>query len=366
MNPQTILSRDSAPAASAASAQPILTLDGVSKRFVKPLDAAEKVANMFGAGLREQVVRAVDDVNLTVAEGEVIGLVGESGCGKSTLGRVISGILDPSAGTVAFRGQDVARLGGRERRAADLAVQMVFQDPMASLNPRRRVVEIIGEAPVVHGIVPAADMEAYVADVMTRVGLDPSTRRRYPHQFSGGQRARIGIARALAVKPKVLVCDESTAALDVSIQAQVLNLFMKLREEFGLTYIFVSHDLGVVEHIADRVAVMYLGRIVELAPAEELFEAPNHPYTQALLDEVPRLDARKRKFSALKGEIPSPLNPPSGCHFHPRCPHAFDRCKVDRPALKAIAPGRFSACHLNDGPAPRPGKAFADGAVLAS
>jgi peptide/nickel transport system ATP-binding protein len=353
-------------AAAAPPASPILALEGVSRRFVKPLDAAEKVANLFGAGLKEQVVRAVDDVNLEVAEGEVVGLVGESGCGKSTLGRVISGILDPSAGTVRFEGRDVAGLGGPDRRAADLAIQMIFQDPMASLNPRRRVVEIIGEAPVVHGIVPASEMDAYVVEMMSRVGLDPATRRRYPHQFSGGQRARIGIARALAVKPKVLVCDESTAALDVSIQAQVLNLFMRLRAEFGLTYVFVSHDLGVVEHIADRVAVMYLGRIVERAPADELFRAPNHPYTQALLDEVPRLEAKKRKFSALKGEIPSPLHPPSGCHFHPRCPHAFARCRAERPPLKAIAPGRFSACHLNDGQEPRPGKALGDGAVLSS
>ena len=344
---------------------PLVALEGVSKRFVKPLDMAERIANLFGAGLRAQVVRAVDEVTLSIAPGEVVGLVGESGCGKSTLGRIVAGILEPSAGTVRYRGEDVARLSGRERRAADLAIQMVFQDPMASLNPRRRVVEIIGEAPVVHGLVPAADMEAYVADVMTRVGLDPATRRRYPHQFSGGQRARIGIARALAVKPQVLVCDESTAALDVSIQAQVLNLFMTLRAEFGLTYLFVSHDLGVVEHISDRVAVMYLGRIVELAPTEEIFRAANHPYTQALLDEVPRLEPKKKRFSALKGEIPSPLNPPTGCHFHPRCPFAFERCPVDRPALKEIAPGRFSACHLNDGPAPRPGKAFAEGPVLA-
>jgi peptide/nickel transport system ATP-binding protein len=344
---------------------PLVALDAVSKRFVKPLDLAERVANLFGAGLKAQVVRAVDEVTLDIAPGEVVGLVGESGCGKSTLGRIVAGILEPSAGSVTYKGRDVARLSGRERRAADLAIQMVFQDPMASLNPRRRVVEIIGEAPVVHGLVPAADMETYVADVMTRVGLDPATRRRYPHQFSGGQRARIGIARALAVKPQVLVCDESTAALDVSIQAQVLNLFMKLREEFGLTYLFVSHDLGVVEHISDRVAVMYLGRIVELAPTDEIFRAANHPYTQALLDEVPRLEPKKKRFSALKGEIPSPLAPPSGCHFHPRCPFAFERCPVDRPALKEIAPGRFSACHLNDGPAPRPGKAFADGEALA-
>ena len=345
---------------------PIIELDGVSKRFVKPLDAAEKIANLFGAGLSDEVVRAVDDVSLAIGEGEVVGLVGESGCGKSTLGRIVAGILDPSIGIVRFKGRVSETLTGAERRAAQLAVQMIFQDPMSSLNPRRRVVEIIGEAPVVHGIVPASGMDAYVCEMMGRVGLDPATRRRYPHQFSGGQRARIGIARALAVRPQVLVCDESTAALDVSIQAQVLNLFMRLRQEFGLTYLFVSHDLGVVQHIADRVAVMYFGRIVELAPADAVFSAPNHPYTQALLDEVPRLEAKKKKFSALKGEIPSPLRPPPGCHFHPRCPFAFARCRVDRPALKEIAPGRFSACHLNDEPGPRPGKVFSSGAVTAA
>jgi peptide/nickel transport system ATP-binding protein len=342
---------------------PIIELDGVSKRFVKPLDAAEKIANLFRAGLSDEVVRAVDDVSLAIGEGEVVGLVGESGCGKSTLGRIVAGILDPSTGIVRFKGRASETQSGAERRAAQLAVQMIFQDPMASLNPRRRVVEIIGEAPVVHGIVPAAGMDDYVCEMMARVGLDPATRRRYPHQFSGGQRARIGIARALAVRPQVLVCDESTAALDVSIQAQVLNLFMRLREEFGLTYLFVSHDLGVVQHISDRVAVMYLGRIVELAAADAVFSAPNHPYTQALLDEVPRLEAKKKKFSALKGEIPSPLRPPPGCHFHPRCPFAFERCRVDRPALKEIAPGRFSACHLNDEPGPRPGKIFEDRGV---
>ncbi|WP_349371287.1 ABC transporter ATP-binding protein [Salinarimonas sp.] len=347
------------------SAKPILSLSHVHKRFVKSLDAAERVANLFGAGLREQVVRAVDDVSLDVAPGEVVGLVGESGCGKSTLGRIMAGILDPSDGVVRFEGEDVAKMSPAARRKADLAVQMIFQDPAASLNPRMRVVEIIGEAPVVHGLVAERDVDAYVCGLMEKVGLDPATRRRYPHQFSGGQRARINIARALAVQPRVLVCDESTAALDVSIQAQVLNLFLELRRDLNLTYVFVSHDLGVIEHIADRVAVMYLGRIVELAKTDDVFTAPNHPYTEALLEEVPRLEARKRAFTALKGEIPSPLAPPPGCHFHPRCPHAFARCSVDRPALKAIADARLSACHLNDEAATRPGRAMPQEAVAA-
>ena len=235
-----------------------------------------------------------------------------------------------------------------KRKEADLAIQMIFQDPMASLNPRMRIEDIVGEAPVVHGIVPEREKRDYVADMLVRVGLDPAVMGRYPHQFSGGQRARIGIARALAVKPKVLVCDEAVAALDVSIQAQVLNLFMKLRRELDLTYLFVSHDLGVIEHIADRVAVMYLGRIVELASADDLFARPNHPYTRALLAEVPRLDARRRKFTALKGEIPSPLNPPPGCHFHPRCPQVMAVCREGRPPLLDIGANHWSACRLNE------------------
>lgn len=330
-------------------ATPILELTEVSKRFVKPLDAAAKIANVFGAGMRDEIVHAVDKVSLTIADGEVVGLVGESGCGKSTLGRVVAGVHAASDGEVYFRGRAFSAMSQRELRDASLKIQMIFQDPMSSLNPRLRVKDIVGEAPRVHGLVKDKDLEDYVAEMLLRVGLDPTYTRRFPHQFSGGQRQRIGIARALAVNPDFLVCDESVAALDVSIQAQVLNLFMRLREEFSLTYLFISHDLGVVEHLSDRVVIMYLGRVVEMAPTDDIFSSANHPYTQALLAEVPRLDTRKRKFVPVKGEIPSPLDPPSGCHFHPRCPHATERCKVEQPMLKEIAPGRLSACHLNDG-----------------
>jgi peptide/nickel transport system ATP-binding protein len=332
---------------------PILALEGVSKRFVKPLDLAGRAANLFGAGLRPTIIRAVDQVDLAVDQGEVVGLVGESGCGKSTLGRVIAGIHAPSEGRVLFRGVEISAAGrepagGTPAREAVLKIQMIFQDPMASLNPRMRVLDIVGEAPLVHGIVGRSERGGYVATLLERVGLDPAYASRFPHQFSGGQRARIGIARALAVKPDVLVCDEPIAALDVSIQAQVLNLFMQLRRDLGLTYLFISHDLGVVEHITDRIVIMYLGRIVEVAPTEELFRAPNHPYAQALLADVPKLEARKRRFKPIKGEIASPAAPPPGCHFHPRCPMVMPRCRTERPELKAIAPGRLSACHLND------------------
>ncbi|HVJ13090.1 MAG TPA: ABC transporter ATP-binding protein [Burkholderiales bacterium] len=321
----------------------LLELEHVSKRFVQPLDVAGKIARALGADVSDEVVHAVDDVSFSVKEGEVVGLVGESGCGKSTLGRMVAGILPPSAGTIRYRGESIGRPG-----ASLLKVQMIFQDPFASLNPRMRVEDIVGEAPLVHGIVKQDGLDDYLDALLARCGLDASYKRRFPHQFSGGQRSRIGIARALAVKPDFLVCDEAVAALDVSIQAQILNLFMKLREDLALTYLFISHDLGVVEHLSDRVVIMYLGRVVESAPAEDIFKRANHPYTQALLRQVPRLDTRKTQFKPIVGEIPSPLSPPTGCHFHPRCPHAMPRCKEQAPALREIAPGHRAACHLND------------------
>jgi peptide/nickel transport system ATP-binding protein len=334
-----------------AQPPPLLELRGVSKRFVKRLDLAGRIARRLGSKISDQTVHAVEHVDLAIRDGEVVGLVGESGCGKSTLGRVVSRILEPSAGQRFWKGRPYADYDHAADRAERLAVQMIFQDPYASLNPRMRIVDIVGEAPVVHGLVAPGARAEYAAEVLERVGMDASLLRRFPHQFSGGQRSRIGIARALAVKPRFLVCDEAVAALDVSIQAQVLNLFIRLREELGLTYLFISHDLGVVRHVSDRVMVMYLGRVVESAPSQEIFLRPNHPYTQALVAEVPRVDVRRRRFVAIRGEIPSPLDPPRGCHFHPRCPKAFDRCRTEVPALREVAPGHHSACHLNDRPA---------------
>jgi peptide/nickel transport system ATP-binding protein len=340
---------DTHAAPEAGAGAPVLEVRQLTKHFVKKLDLAGRIAARLGSDLRDETVHAVESVDLAVDKGEVVGLVGESGCGKSTLGRMIAGLIEPTSGEIFFRGRNRASLDGRDAAHERLAIQMIFQDPYASLNPRMRVEGIIGEAPLVHGLVGKAEYGDYVTEMLRSVGLDADFRKRYPHQFSGGQRSRIGIARALAVKPEFLVCDEAVAALDVSIQAQVINLFMDLRETFDLTYLFISHDLSVVQHISDRIVIMYLGRVVESGPTEEFFAEPNHPYAQALLAEIPRLDHRKRTFHPIKGEIPSPLDPPPGCHFHPRCPHAFDRCRSEVPKLREIAPKRFSACHLNDG-----------------
>ncbi|MCB8819010.1 ABC transporter ATP-binding protein [Microvirga rosea] len=327
----------------------LLDVDHVSKRFVKQKSLGERIASVLGAGRKSEIVRAVSDVSLSVHKGEVIGLVGESGCGKSTLGRIIAGIYTPSDGNVLFDQKPVAKQQGRRTSKLTTRIQMVHQDPFASLNPRMRIGDTVAEGPVTHRIVKAREADGYVADLLARVGLDPSYRRRFPHQFSGGQRQRIAIARALAMKPDLLVLDEPVASLDVSIQAQVLNLFMDLRRDLDLTAIFISHDLGVVRHVSDRVAIMYLGRIVELSPTADLYAAPNHPYTKALFESVPRIGVGRRNFHPIAGEIPSPLNPPNGCHFHPRCPFAGPRCRAEAPPLTAIGSGRFSACHLNTG-----------------
>lgn len=325
--------------------RPIIELQKVSKLFAKELDLAAKIIGKFGGSVKAEIVHAVEKVDLCILRGETVGLVGESGCGKSTLGRMVAGLLTPSQGSIFFEGKDLSRLKGREAREAALKIQMVFQDPFASLNPRMRVREIIGEAPKIHGLVGPSELDEFIDNLMLRCGLDPSYKSRYPHQFSGGQRQRIAIARSLAVSAEFIVCDEVVSALDVSIQAQILNLFMELKHDFGLTSLFITHDLGVVEHVCDRIAIMYLGRLVELAETEELLHNPLHPYTQGLLEGVPSLDKRHIKFAAIKGEIASSLNPPTGCHFHPRCPKITDYCKSQQPVLEEARSGHFVACH---------------------
>ena len=329
------------PAAAGDGEQPLLTIEDLKVWF--PITIGILIERHVGD------VRAVDGVSFSLRRGETLGLVGESGCGKSTTGRAIIQLYRPTAGRVLFEGNDLAALKGGALRHQRRRMQMIFQDPYASLNPRMTAGGIVGEPLEIHSIGSSKERNETVRNLLGTVGLNPDFADRYPHEFSGGQRQRIGVARALAVNPDLIVADEPISALDVSIQAQIINLLERLQGQFGLTYLFIAHDLSVVKHISDRIAVMYLGRIVELAPARELYVSPKHPYTEALLSAVPIPEpGLKRARIRLTGDVPNPINPPSGCHFHPRCPKAFDRCKVDDPALQRIGASHHAACHLND------------------
>jgi oligopeptide/dipeptide ABC transporter ATP-binding protein len=292
-------------------------------------------------------VKAVDDISFDINKGETFGLVGESGCGKTTAGRAVLRLIEPDGGTVRFDGIDLLSLSAQELRRRRRDMQIIFQDPYASLNPRMTIRTIVGEPFAIHGIARGSERDDQVANLLKTVGLDPSVMSRYPHEFSGGQRQRIGIARALALKPKLIVADEPVSALDVSIQAQIINLLGDLQQQFGLTYLFISHAIPVIEHISTRIGVMYLGKLVEVGTSAQICLAPKHPYTQALLSAVPIPDPGARKQRViLRGDVPTPINPPSGCRFHTRCPIAVDRCKVEEPPLREIEDGRDAACHL--------------------
>ena len=317
---------------------PILELHGLKKHFTVR-------KGIFG---EKSTVKAVDGVSLSVLPKESFAIVGESGCGKTTLARTVTRLLEPSGGSVRFQGQDITEMTQRKLRPVRRQMQMVFQDPFSSLNPRRRVCEIVGGPLRMHGA-SASEADERSREMLELVGLSGDHMNRYPHEFSGGMRQRIGIARALALSPRLIVLDEPVSALDVSIQAQIINLLDGIQDELGLSYLFVAHDLSVVEHVSDRVAVMYLGRIVELAPTTDLFYQPLHPYTEALMSAIPALDPDEvMKPVILEGEIPSPANPPTGCHFHPRCPYAQDICRHEAPEWQEHHPGRFAACHFAD------------------
>ncbi|MCB0220190.1 MAG: ABC transporter ATP-binding protein [Chrysiogenetes bacterium] len=322
------------------TAQPLIELKGLTKRF--------PVRGGFW-GKPQEWVRAVEDVNLQIFPGETLGLVGESGCGKSTLGRTLLRLLDPTAGQILYKGRDLATLSQAEMRPLRRDLQIIFQDPYASLNPRMNVEQLVGEPLAVHNLRPKNERRDRVVELLELVGLQPNALTRYPHEFSGGQRQRVGIARALAVEPEFIVCDEPISSLDVSIQAQIVNLLSELQEKLNLTYLFIAHDLRVVEFISHRIAIMYLGRVVETGPATQVVTSPRHPYTQALLSAIPVPDPRvKRERIMLEGDVPSPINPPSGCAFHPRCQHAREACASVEVPLKPVAENQLSACAFSD------------------